>query len=124
MITRNWSNVAAKKGARPCVPAPAGPAFGAFADPGEIHLSPGATKTVKVRAWSSEPIKPFALIANSADPSVTATLSGSSAKNGDELTLTLKASPTRKEEVGSNLVMVYAIIDDYSVRHSLIVHGP
>src|SRR5262249_48364596 len=49
MVTRNWSNVAAAKGDRPCVPAPAGPMFGAVPEASSVSVNPGSSVTAKVR---------------------------------------------------------------------------
>jgi hypothetical protein len=122
-VTRNWSNVAAAKGERPCVPAPPGPGFGVFADPPEITLAPGKSTTVKVRAWSSAPMDAFRVLPYALSPSLTAKLSAGTASNGDELTLTVTADTDWVEQPGANLVSLYVLLPDYSSRTSLIVHG-
>jgi hypothetical protein len=123
LVTRNWSNAAAKAGQRPCVPAPPGPMFGAFAEPGEVTISPGGTAKIRVRLYSSAPMAPFKLSAYPLDPELTATLSGTSGANGGVLTLTLAASAGFVEQPGSNLVELYAFAPDYTTKGHLIVHA-
>jgi hypothetical protein len=121
-VTRNYSNVAAMAGQRPCVPAPDGPMFGAFADPPEITVQPGASATVKVRLYSTAPMAPFKLRALPRSKDLTATLDVSSGQNGSVATLTLAASASWIETPGANLVDLYAIISGYQTRRNLIVH--
>jgi hypothetical protein len=123
MVTRNWSNVAAKNGDRPCAPATPGPGFGVYADPGEIAIAPGETVTVKVRAWSGAPMPRFKVIAYAASDDLTAKLGGTSAENGDELTMTLTASASFAADPAANLVYLVAADGDYTTRASLIVRG-
>jgi hypothetical protein len=123
MVTRNWSNVAAKNGDRPCAPATPGPGFGLYADPGEVAIAPGETVTVKVRAWSGAPMPRFKVIAYAASGELTAKLGGTSAENGDELTMTLTASASFAADPAANLVYLVAADGDYTTRASLIVHG-
>jgi hypothetical protein len=123
MVTRNWSNVAAKAGARPCVPAAPGPMFGVYAAPGEIALAAGATTTVKVRAYANGPIAPFGVLAYSGDPNVTAKLDKSKAADGDELTLSLTPSASWVETAGQNLVYLFAESDGYNTKRHLILHA-
>ena len=123
MVTRNWSNVAAKAGARPCVPAPPGPMFGVYADPGEVTLTPGKTTTLKVRAYATGALPPFAVAAYSSDPSLKASLDRKKASDGDELTLTLTPSADWVEAEGQNLVFLFAQVDTYNTKRHLIVHA-
>jgi len=123
MITRNWSNVAAKAGQRPCVPAPAGPMFGIFADPGEITVTPGKSVTVKLRAYASGPYPAFSVGVFAGDPLLSAKVSASKASNGDVLTLTVKAAAGYVEQPGANLVYLTSQGADYVTRRHLIVHA-
>lgn len=133
LITRNWSNVAAKAGARPCVPAPAGPMFGLFAEPGEITITPGKTVVVKIRAYASGTFPSFSVFAYASDPALTAKLSTKTAADGDELSLTLTASADFVEQPGENLVFLFAQTpqarqapqapQDYRTKRHLIVHA-
>jgi hypothetical protein len=123
MITRNWSNVAAKAGDRPCVPAPPGPMFGMFADGGEITLAPGKTTTVKLHAYASGSLPAFSVIAYGLDQNLTATLSAKTAGDGDELTLTVTASADYVEQPGANLIYLFAKGKDYTTKRHLIVHS-
>jgi hypothetical protein len=123
MVTRNWSNVAAKAGQRPCVPAAPGPMFGVYAVPGEITLTPGTTTKVKVQAYATGAIAPFAVQAFAADPGLTATLDKSKAADGDELTLTLTPSASWVETTGQNLVYLQAQSNGYTTKRHLIVHA-
>lgn len=121
-VTRNWSNVSAGQGKKPCAPAPDIPDFGAFADPPIVQVPPGGSATVNVRAWSSAPMAPFNLIAEPMDPALTAALSAGSAQNGDVLTLTISASKDFVPQDGSNLVSIYSVVTDYNTRSSVIVN--
>jgi hypothetical protein len=123
MITRNWSNVAAKAGERPCVPAPPGPMFGLFADPGEVTVKPGSKTTVTLRAYSAAAYPSFAVGVFAADATLTATLSAKKAVDGDVLTLTVSASPAYVEQLGTNLVFLEAQSADYTTKRHLIVHA-
>lgn len=123
MVTRNWSNVAAKAGQRPCVPAPPGPMFGVYAAPGEVSVALGTTTTVKVRAYAEGAIAPFAVKAFASDPSITATLDKTKASDGDELTLTLTLPASWIEVDGQNLVSLFAQSEGYNTKRLLIVHA-
>ena len=124
MITRNWSNVAAKTGQRPCVPAPSGPDFGAFADPGEITLAPGGTAKVTVRLYTTAAMATLAVAAYPYSPALTATLDRSHGNDGDVLTLTVKASSSWTEIDGQNVVQLSAYAaDGYMTRRGLVVHA-
>jgi len=123
MITRNWSNVAAKAQERPCVPAPPGPMFGLFADTAEVTLTPGKTSTVKIHAYASGAFPSFKVGAIAYDPALTATLSAKTASDGDELTLTMNPSAQFVEQVGANIVFLYAQSSDYSTKRHVIVHA-
>lgn len=123
MITRNWSNVAAKAGERPCVPAPPGPMFGLFADPGAVTVKPGTKTTVSLHAYSATPYPSFAVGVFAADPALTATLSAKKAADGDVVTLTLSASSAYVEQAGTNLVFLEAQSSDYTTKRHLIVHA-
>ena len=123
MITRNWSNVAAKAGQRPCVPAPAGPMFGMFPDTAELTVTPGKSSTVKIHAYASGAIAPFKVGVWASDPTLTASLSAKTASDGDELTLTINPSAQFVEQAGANLVYLFAQSSDYSTKGHLIVHA-
>ena len=123
MITRNWSNVAAKAGERPCVPAPPGPMFGLFPDSAEVTLTPGKSSTLKIHAYASGAIAPFKVGVFPGDPTLTASLSAKTANDGDELTLTINPSAQFVEQLGSNLVYLYAQSSDYSTKRHVIVHS-
>lgn len=123
MVTRNYSNVAAAKGERPCVPAPAGPMFGAFGDPGEVTIKPGTTLTTKVVAYAAADMPAFKLKAFTNNPDLKAALGASTANEGDELTLTITATGNYFENEGQNLVFLYAQSKDYLTRRAIIVHA-
>lgn len=121
-ITRNWSNVAAKAGQRPCVPAPAGPMFGLFAEGGEVTLTPGKTTTVKVNAYASGTLPSFGVFAYSGNPALKVSLNAKTANDGDELTLTLSPTEDFVEQLGANIVFLFAQGKDYTTKRHLIVH--
>ncbi len=119
LVTRNWSNVAAKKGERPCVPAPAGPMFGAFADP--MIVAPDTSVTTKVKVYASSDLPDFKVAARPYDPNLSATLNRSVANDGDELELTVTANSRYTATPGSNIVALYAGTSDYTTRHAVII---
>jgi hypothetical protein len=121
LVTRNWSNVAARAGERPCVPAPPGPMFGAFADP--IAVKDGGTATAKVTYYATGPMPAFRVAAFAADPKLHATLDVTTGNDGDLATLTVKADPSWVEIPGQNVVFLYATTKDYSTRRAVIVHA-
>ena len=123
-VTRNYSNVAAMAGTRPCVPAPAGPMFGVFADPGEVTITPGTQTTVTVRFYSTAPLAAFPISAVARSADLTVALSRTTGKNGDTATLTITAAAGYVEYPGANLVDLRAISSGYQTRHNLIVHTP
>lgn len=122
-ITRNWSNVAAKAGERPCVPAPPGPMFGLFADPGDITIKPGGTATVTLHAYAASAYPKFAVGVYSADPAITAATDVKEAQDGDDVVLTLTATASFVEVPGQNLVYLYGQGTDYLTKRHLIVHA-
>ncbi|CAN5894042.1 hypothetical protein BH11MYX4_BH11MYX4_07850 [soil metagenome] len=123
LITRNWSNVAAKAGERPCVPAPPGPMFGLFAEPGEVTIAPGKSTTVTLRAYASGTYPAFSVGAYSADPALSVTLSAKTARDGDTLTMTVTATAAFVEQPGQNLVFLLGQGKDYATKRHLIVHA-
>lgn len=122
-ITRNWSNVAAKAGERPCVPAPDGPMFGLFADPGDLAIKPGETKTLTLHAYAASTYPAFAVGVYAADPELTATIDKEKARDGDDVTLTVTATASFVEYPGQNLVFLYGQGSDYLTKRHLIVHA-
>ncbi len=123
MITRNWSNDAAKAGERPCVPAPAGPMFGIFADPGEVTVTPGQSTTVTIRAYAAGAMPAFSVGAFAVSPSLTPKISVKTANEGDVLKLTLDVAADYVEEPGANIVFLYSQGEDYLTKRHLIVHA-
>lgn len=122
MVTRNWSNVAASKGQSPCVPAPPGPSFGVFADPNVVRIAKGTSVDVPLHVWSDGPTAPLRLGTFALDPSLKASISPGTAKNGDTVTLTLTATATQSNTLGMNLVYLYATGGDgYSTRSAIII---
>lgn len=123
MITRNWSNVAVTKGERPCVPAPPGPMFGAFADPPEITLAPGTSTKVTVRLYATAAMPAFQIMPFPTSKDLSAKLDAKTGNDGDVLTLTVSASSSYVEVPGENVVELYAETNDYNTRRGLIVHA-
>jgi hypothetical protein len=123
-VTRNYSNVAARAGDRPCVPAPAGPMFGVFPDPAEVTIAPGGSATVTLRLYSTAPMPAFNLRAVARSNQLVVSLSKKSGTNGDTVTLMLLAGGNWIETPGANLVDLYAFTSDYTTRRDLIVHAP
>ena len=120
VITRNYSNVAAMNGERPCVPS-TGPQFGLYANPIDITIAPGADLTVPVYAFATGPMSAFNVAVRSEVPGLTAALGSTMASNGDALMLTLHADATLNLSF-SNLVDLYAYADHYQIRYPIVVH--
>lgn len=119
-VTRNYSNVAAKAGARPCVPAPAGPMFGVYASPTEVKLAPGTSMQIPIYAYADGPMPAFGVAAYSGVASLTATLDAKTASAGDTLVLTIAASSAFTGAPGENIVYLYATSNGYGVIRQLI----
>lgn len=122
MVTRNWSNVAAGKGERPCVPAPAGPMFGAFAT-ADVKLAPGGSATTTLHAYATGPMGAFSIRAYPMVKALHATLDRSTASDGDTLTLTITADASYVDVPGQNMVMLLASTKDYATRRYVVVHA-
>jgi len=128
MVTRNYSNVAAKADQRPCVPAPPGPMFGLYASPAEIVLKPGTTATVSVYAYANGPMDPWQPIVYASDPNLKASLSKKTAMDGDTLTLTVTAAAAFNEADGANVIGLYGVagtsnITGYQTVRPLVLHS-
>jgi hypothetical protein len=123
LVTRNYSNVAAAKGDPPCVPAPPGPAFGAFPDTTEVTLAPGTKTTVKLHLYAAGPVPAFDVITLGAVPELTTAQDKKQGNDGDVVTVTISASTKYVEEEGSNIIRIYALSKDYASRRAVIVHA-
>jgi hypothetical protein len=121
MVTRNWSNVAAAKGERPCVPAPPGPMFGAFATSDVVVTPGGASVKTTLHAYTTNQMGSFTLRAIALDPALRATLDKSTVADGDEVTLTITADKGYAGATGQNTVMIYALTKDYATRRHVVV---
>ncbi len=121
MVTLNYSNAAAKAGARPCVPAPAGPMFGIYASPTEVTVPPGTSIEIPVYVYADGPLAPFSVTAYASTTALTVTLGGKTAKAGDTLTLKIAASAAFTGAPGENIVSLYANSANYGVTRQLIV---
>ncbi len=121
MVTRNYSNLAAKAGARPCVPAPAGPMFGIYANPTEVKLAPGKSIEVPVYAYAEGPLPAFTVTTYASTPALTVTLGAKNAAAGDTLTLKIAASSAFTGAPGENIVSLYAASSGYGVTRQLLV---
>jgi hypothetical protein len=122
LVTRNYSNVAAKAGERPCVPAPAGPMFGAFTSPGEVSVPAGGSVTVPLYLYADGPLGAFDVEVLGLDPKLTASIDQSSGQDGDTLSLTIQASATYAEIPGQNLVRIASVSAGYPTYRFVIVH--
>ena len=120
MVTRNYSNVAAKAGARPCVPAPAGPMFGIYASPTAVKIAPGTSIEVPVYAYADGPLPAFTVTAYASTPALTVSLGVKTAAAGDTLTLKIAASSAFTGAPGENIVSLYASSNGYSVTRQLL----
>jgi hypothetical protein len=123
MVTRNWSNVAAAKGDRPCVPAPPGPMFGAVPEKPSVSVKPGSSVTLSVHLYASGAFGSFQILTYPLAQGLTAKLDRKQGHDGDDATLTVTADATYTEVEGQNLVEIYAVSADYTTRRSLIVHA-
>jgi hypothetical protein len=123
LVTRNYSNVAAIQGQRPCVPAPPGPMFGAFANPVAISLAAGTKMQLVLTLYSTAPTKPFTIIPIPRSSNLTVSVSPKSGQNGDSVTLTVTASANYIDQPQLNLIDLFAALpNDYTTQHELIVH--
>lgn len=98
-VQRLWSNANAAAGLDPCVPMPSGDTYFNLAPPagmGTIQLAVGATATYTATAFSSGPMNDWAIVAQDLaqlqgqQPYLQLGLSASTAKNGDQVTVTVK----------------------------------
>lgn len=104
-VQRSWSNMAALAGHDPCVPAPAGPYFGAapvlpdtvkgtyygqpFTSEG-LHVPIGSSAAIEVDLFSDAPTDAFQVRAvSSAGALLKLSWDATSGQNGDKLTLTV-----------------------------------
>ena len=121
-VTRNYSNVAAMAGERPCVPAPPGPMFGAFTSPDSVALAPGASTTIPVYLYATGPLPQFQVAVQPFAPALHATLDKASGVAGDVLSLTISADANYVEMPGQNLIEVASISNGYPTYRFVIVH--
>lgn len=98
-VQRLWSNANAAAGLDPCVPMPSNETYFNLAPPtgmGTIQLAVGATATYTATAFSSGPMNPWQIVAQDIaqlqgqQPYVQVTLGANTAKNGDQVTVTVK----------------------------------
>lgn len=123
LVTRNYSNVAAKAGKRPCVPAPAGPSFGVYAAASEFVVAPGQSLTVPVYAYADGPLPAFDVLTRSGDPSLRVSLTKTKAAAGDSFELTIRASADFDDSLGANYVELAARSDGYTVRRGIAIRA-
>jgi hypothetical protein len=121
-VTRNYSNLAAMNGERPCVPAPTGPMFGVFPDAPELLVASGGSATITLHLYATAPMPPFTVAAYPESTQLTAKLSKQVGQNGDTITLTLTAG-SGWSATEPNLVDIYGVISGYQTRRSLIARS-
>ncbi len=120
MVTLNYSNAAAKAGARPCVPAPAGPMFGIYSDLADVTVPPGTSVEIPIYAYADGPLPAFSVSAYASTTALTVTLGAKTAKAGDTLTLKIAASSAFTAAPGENIVSLYANSAGYGVTREII----
>ncbi len=89
VVTALWSNSAAKRDERPCVPAPPGPMFGATVTPRDLVGTANGTLTTKVTVFSKGPLAPLHVSTHATGEGIDFGAVPSTASNGDAFTLTL-----------------------------------
>ncbi|HEX8792378.1 MAG TPA: hypothetical protein VF765_15620 [Polyangiaceae bacterium] len=110
-VQRIWSNANAASGLDPCVPVPAGDVYfnlAPAAGNGLLQMTVGQTKTFTATAFSSGPLNPwmigaidYAQLMNQT-AIVQTSLSASSAKNGDAITVTVTLASQPPNLPGTN----------------------
>ncbi|HEY8072897.1 MAG TPA: hypothetical protein VIF62_02275 [Labilithrix sp.] len=123
MITRNYSNAAAARGERVCVPAPPGPDFGGYVDPLAITLKPGSATTVPLHLYANGAMPDFTVLAYPGNSEITVKQSAKTGNDGTVVMLTVTTSTKYVEQEGANLVYLLAYTKDYASRRALIVHS-
>jgi hypothetical protein len=123
MVTRNYSNVAALAGERPCVPALPGPMFGAFTSPGSVDVVKGGSSTVPLYLYASGPLPAFKVVVLPLDPALHAKLDKSMGSDGDVLSLTISADANYVENPGQNLVELATVSSGYPTYRFVVVHA-
>lgn len=110
-VQRIWSNANAASGLDPCVPVPAGDVYfnlAPAAGNGTLQMTVGQTKTFTATAFSSGPLNPWLVEAVDYEqlmgktPIVQASLSATSAKNGDAITVTVTLASQPPALPGTN----------------------
>jgi len=108
LLQRVWSNEAVARGEEPCLPAPAGPAFGFSVEPaGRRTMHIGEAQELTVRGWSNGPRDDWAIDVTpwTGDFNMTATLDRTTLNDGQTATLRLVIPfPVREGAAGSVLL--------------------
>jgi hypothetical protein len=90
LVTALYSSKAAAAGERACVPAPAGPMFGAFADPATIDAPAGDTVKTTITIFSDAPLPKIVVQLYPVSAGVTVKPTSASGKNGDQIPIELQ----------------------------------
>jgi hypothetical protein len=118
-VQRMWSNANAAAGLDPCVPMASSETYFNMAPPagmGTIQLAVGATATYTATAFSSGPTNPWLIEGQDLaqlqgqSPVVQVGLSANTAKNGDQITVTVKLLSTPPMLGGGFAGMPYLLI--------------
>jgi hypothetical protein len=124
MVQRSWSNMAASADNDPCVPAPAGPYFGAapvlpdtvhgnnygqlFTSEG-AHIALGSSTTLEVDLFSDAPTDPFTVTATTVGAAQLSFLwDTKSGQNGDKLNLTVTRNADDPNITGADFFIIVA----------------
>lgn len=105
----SWSSSAALSGGNPCVPQAAmDPYYNASLTPSDVlHVRAGDSVTLKVRGWSTAPMKRWSLSASAyGDFEPTLSLSQSSINNGESATLTIRVPPGQKPGATASVLLM------------------
>lgn len=115
-VTRLWSNAAAAADARPCVPAPPGPAFGAVPTPMALSLAPGQAGSASALVYTTGPLPPLTLVAY-AFGEVDVTPASGTVGNGDTVALTIAARAGAASGSQATVVLSLLGADDESYAY-------
>ena len=88
-VTALYSDNAAKSDLRSCVPAPAGPYFGATAQPQELTSTCGGLVNTMLTVYSTVPLAPLSVYVGADDQNATITGAPTTVSNGDTFTLSV-----------------------------------
>ena len=124
LVSSVYSNAAARADMRPCLPAPDGPMFLAWADPNAIGLAAGAVGMSSIHVYSTGPFASALNLTVSVFPRDAKVMTTASfVKNGDVLPLTITMSPNATSGA-YYVVNLHLDANDYSTDSHLLIKVP